>query len=417
MTRLNDDCFAPAGEMMRLADALTLLAEKLGPAAAAETAPLKACLGRVLAEDVVATRDVPPHDNSAMDGYAVFFDDLDGGGETRLEVAGRIAAGHPLEGPPRRRCAYRIFTGAAMPEGPDTVVIQEDCRTDGTAVILPAGVKQGANRRFRGEDVAAGSAVIARGRVMRAQEIGLAASLGLSHLKVYAPLRAAVFSTGDEIRDPSQDAPEGCIFDANRYSVIALLDGLGCTVTDLGILPDDLGAIQGALAAAAPDHDLLITSGGVSLGEEDHVKAAVEALGGLHFWRLAIKPGKPIALGVLDGTAFIGLPGNPVSAMITFMLVGRPVVSMLSGRSFAEPPRFKVGAGFDFKKKPGRREWLRGRLERQGDGQLSVLKYPSEGSGILKSMVESDGLIELPEDLELVNKGDMVDFFPFNEVV
>lgn len=424
MAQLKDDCFAFGGELTPLADALAILSDRVRPVAGAETVSLRHAAGRILAKDIIADRDVPPRDNSAVDGYAVYFDDLDPDGETRLKVSGRIAAGHPLGRPAEKGEAFRIFTGAPMPtgadgtqsSGPDTVFMEEDCEEDGDSVILPAGLKRGSNRRNAGEDVEKGSVVVKAGRRLRAQEVGVAASVGRSEVAVYRPLRAAVFSTGDEVRDPGGDAPEGCIFDANRYAVIALLEGLGADVTDLGILEDDTEAIAGALKDAATGHDLLVTSGGVSAGEEDHVRDAVESLGKIHFWRLAIKPGRPIALGQVGDVAFLGLPGNPVAAMVTFMVIGRPLVLLMSGMAEVTRPRFPVEAGFDYKKKPGRREWARVKLESNGDGRPVAMKYHSSGAGILTSMVEADGLVELPEDTEALEKGAMVDFLPFNEV-
>ncbi|HIJ44190.1 MAG: molybdopterin molybdotransferase MoeA [Rhodospirillales bacterium] len=421
MVQLKDDCFTAGDGLMPLAEGIALLADRLSPVTGIETVAIREAQGRVLAADVVAGRDVPPHDNSAVDGFAVFFDDLDGGGETRLRVTGRSAAGHPMGAPARRREAVRIFTGAPMPEGADTVFMQEDCRIDGDHVILPPGIKRGANRRFKGEDVKKGSTIIKRGKLLRPQEVGLAASVGCSELTVYQRLGVAVFSTGDEVFDPTDGttgggAAEGGIFDANRYTVMGLLEGLGCAVSDIGILPDDEAAIGKALAPAAAAHDLLVTSGGVSVGEEDHVKAAVEALGQLHFWRLAIKPGRPIALGRVGETTFVGLPGNPVAAMVTFMRIARPVVLLLSGRTDIEPPLYRLRADFAHNKKIGRREWLRARLVRDGRGELAAVKYPGGGSGILSSMVEADGLVELGEEQGSVNKGEMVDFLPFSEV-
>jgi len=415
MAQLKDDCFAFGGELMPMDDALAILAERVEPVAEAETVPLADALGRTLAEDISAPRDVPPHDNSAVDGYAVFFDDLQDGGDTRLRVGGRVAAGHPLGRAGERGEAVRIFTGAPMPDGMDTVFMEEDCTPDSGDVILPPGLKQGANRRFRGEDVQAGDVVIAAGSRLRPQELGLAASVGRGTLSVYRPLRAAVFSTGDEVRDPSDDAPEGCIFDANRFSVMGLLKDMGCAVTDLGILADDEDGMAEALGSAARDHDVLLTSGGVSAGEEDHVKAAVERNGEIHFWRLSIKPGRPIALGRVGGTAFVGLPGNPVAAMVTFMVLARPLLLRLGGAREIDAPRYPVIAGFDYKKKTGRREWVRARLNRD-NGRLVAQKYRSGGSGILTSMVFADGLVELPEERGNVTTGEQVDFLPFSEV-
>ncbi|MEO5337900.1 MAG: molybdopterin molybdotransferase MoeA [Magnetospirillum sp. WYHS-4] len=405
--------------MMTLEEALVRLRGSFRAAVGTETVPLRAALGRVLAEDLVAGRDVPPHDNSAMDGYAVRVADLSADLPTRLPVTGRIAAGHPLDRPARPGEALRIFTGAPMPEGTDTVVMQEDVTLDGDHVILPPGIPAGANRRCRGEDVAAGTTIIPRGRLLRAQEIGLAASVGRSELPVAERLRAAVFSTGDELRDPLAGAapPPGCVFDANRFTALALLEGLGCAVTDLGILPDDRAAMAKALAAAARGHHLIVTSGGVSEGEEDHVKAAVEEQGDLHFWKMAIKPGKPVALGRVGRAAFVGLPGNPVSAMVTFMLVGRAVALLLMGRDDIVPPRIPVRAGFSFRRKPGRREWLRVHLERDEDDGLVARKFSSEGSGILTSMVDSDGLVEVPEAVAVIEPGTWVDYISFSEVM
>ena len=410
------DCFAPSQAMIPLEEALARLDAHVSPVTGTETVKLVDALGRVLAETVPADRDVPPHDNSAVDGYALFFDDLNAEAETRLPVAGRIAAGHPLPGTPRRGAAYRIFTGAPMPEGMDTVAMQEDCREDGDFVILPAGLKRGANRRKRAEDVTAGTPVLEPGVRLRPQEIGLAASVGRSELRVRTRLRVAVFSTGDEIRDPDGDAPAGCIYDTNRFTVMGLAAELGFAVTDLGILPDRLDAIRDALDAAARTHDVLITSGGVSIGDEDHVKAAVEALGSLHFWRVAIKPGRPIALGSVGDAFFVGLPGNPVAAMVTFLRIARPVLLRLAGRTDTTPARFRVPAGFSHRKKTGRREWLRAWLETGPGGAPVAVKYPSDGSGILTSMVRASGLVELVEDQGPVSPGDPVDFLPFSEM-
>ncbi len=424
MAQLKDDCFAFGGDLMPLDEALSKLMENVEVVVGAETVPLRQAQGRILAEDITSDRNVPPHDNSAVDGYAVFFDDLNTDADTRLPATGRIAAGHPLDRPAVRGQAYRIFTGAPMPTGenggPETIFMEEDCAweetADGDVVVLPAGLKQGANRRFAGEDVKAGETIIRSGVRLRPQEVGLAASVGCDTLDVYARLRAAVFSTGDEVRDPGTEAAEGCIYDANRYAVMALLEDLGCAVTDLGILQDDTDAITEALAKAALDHDLLVTSGGVSGGEEDHVKDAVESLGQIHFWRLAIKPGRPIALGQVGDVAFLGLPGNPVAAMVTFMVIGRPLVLMLSGAAEGAANYFPVQAGFDYKKKKGRREWARVRLETNSDGHPVAMKHHSSGAGILTSMVEADGLVELDEDTEKLEKGAMVQFLPFNEV-
>ena len=417
MAGLQDDCFSIGDDLMPFDEGLRVLKERAHIVVGTETVALRDALDRIIAEDITAPRDVPPHDNSAVDGYAVRYADLLVNGETRLPVTARIAAGHPLGRGAEEGEAVQIFTGAPVPDGMDTVYMQEDVALDGDEVILPTGIKQGANRRKQGEDVTAGDVVIKTGQVLRAQEIGLAASVGRGKLKVYTRLRCAIFSTGDEVVDPAFDeAGEGAIYDANRYAISALLKGLGCEVTDLGILPDRVAEIRSALHDAYPGHDLIITSGGVSLGEEDHITHVVQSLGSIDFWRLAIKPGRPMAFGKIVDTAFVGLPGNPVAAMVTFMRIARPLILVLSGRTATDPHIYRIPAAFEMDKKAGRREWLRANLQTDENGKACVHKHPSQGSGILTSMVASDGLVELPEDLQRVNKGDLVDFLPFVEM-
>jgi molybdopterin molybdotransferase len=422
MAQLSDDCFAFGGPLIGLDEALKLLLARTEAVTGIERAPLAAARGRVLAEDIVAPRDVPPHDNSAVDGYALYFDDLAPGAETVLPVKGRAAAGHPLEGAQPRASAIRIFTGAPMPigengDGPDTVMMQEDCVEKDGVVHVPPGIKRGSNRRKRGEDIKAGTVILKAGRRLRPQDIGLAASIGLTSVPARLPLRVALFSTGDEIREPGMPAPAGTVYDANRFSLMAALQGLGCAVTDLGILPDRLDAIREALARAAASHDLILTSGGMSTGEEDHIKPAVEALGSLHFWRLAIKPGRPIAFGQVNRVPFVGLPGNPVAVMVTFLRIARPLILRLSGALVSEPRLFKLRADFEHKKKAGRREWVRAFIAKDGSAAGGVLKkFPRQGAGILTSMVESDGLVELGEDVTHLKPGETVDFLPFSEV-
>ena len=400
--------------LMSVAEALARLESKLGVAVAAETLPLPQALFRILAEDVVAPLNVPPHDNSAVDGWAFRHADLPTDGH--LPVVGRVAAGHPFAGELPQGGAVRIFTGAPMPTGADTVAMQEDCREDEGGVVVPTRLRCGDNARNAGEDVTLGSVVLHAGTRLRPQELGIAAAVGRAELSVYRPLRAAVFSTGDEIREPGTVLDPGCIYDTNRFTAGALLRSLGAEVTDLGILPDRLETIQAALKQAAASHDLILTSGGVSVGDEDHVKPAVLALGSLDFWRLAIKPGRPVAIGEVAGTPFIGLPGNPVAVMITFMLIARPMVLRLMGATNTGLQRFAVEAGFAFKRKQGRREYLRAKLV-HSDGRLVAAKFPAEGSGVLSSMVWSDGLVDIPEDRGDIAPGEMVDFVTYAEMM
>jgi len=423
MAQLSDDCFAFGGELMSTHDALARLGETTRPVTKIETCALAQARGRILARDVHSEHDVPPHDNAAVDGWAVYIDDLQAGEDTSLPWHERVPAGQPLGHASPRGAAIRIFTGAPMPSGedgapgPETVLMQEDCAEENGVITIPPGIKRGANRRFAGEDIKRGATILEAGRRLRPQDIGIAASVGMTEFEVYAPLRVAVFSSGDEVFEPGAALPPGGIFDANRFMIIALLEALGCEVNDLGILPDRLDAVQGALKEAAKSHDALVTSGGVSTGEEDHIKGAVEALGHLNFWRLAIRPGRPVALGQVAHVPFVGLPGNPVAVLVTFLRFARPLILRLAGATEIEPQSFRVRADFDYKKKTGRREWLRARLHTLDDGSVTAEKYRHDGAGILSSAVFADGLIELAEDVGAVTPGMMVDFLPFNETM
>ena len=418
MAQLSDDCFATGDALMPVDEALEVLADRLATVAETETVPLRQARGRILAADLVAERAVPPHDNSAVDGYAVRHADLAPDADTRLAIVGRAAAGHPHSGTIGAGQAVRIFTGAPVPGGADTIMMQEDCREadDGASVVVAPGIKRGANLRNEGEDIAAGATILRAGQRLRPQDLGLAASVGTTELSVFAPLRVAVFSTGDEIYEPGRDLPPGAVYDANRETLIALLADMGCAVEDLGILPDRLEAIRDALGQAAAASDLVVTSGGMSVGDEDHVKAAVESLGRLHFWRLAIKPGRPMAFGQIGRVPFVGLPGNPVAMMVTFLRVARPMILRLSGAADLAPHLFRVRVAFDHKKKASRREWVRARLEADGTGGWVATKFPRDGAGILSSMVAADGLVELPEEMTQLKAGSEVDFLPFGEV-
>lgn len=416
MAQLSNDCFAFNGPLMSVEQARALILERVAPVAGTETVPLVEADGRVLAGDVLAPMALPPFDNSAVDGYAVRFDDLAPHGDTSLPVRGRVAAGSSLAGPPSGG-AVRIFTGAPMPAGCDTVFMQEDVRRDGGMVHLPPGLKRGANRRPSGEDVTAGTRVLAAGRRLLPQDVALAAALGLPTLEVRRRLRVAVLSTGDEIVAPGSPLGPAAIYDANRFLLQALLGRLGCAVTDLGILRDERAAVADALSRAAGDHDLLLTSGGVSTGEEDHVRAALEEAGALTFWRLAIKPGRPVALGVVAGVPFIGLPGNPVAVYVTFVQVARALIARLGGETFVAPTPLTAQAAFAYRKKEGRREYVRVRLSRAADGTTTAEKHPQEGAGVVTSLTETDGLVELPEDVTSVTPGDRVDYLPYAVLV
>jgi molybdopterin molybdotransferase len=416
MAQLSDDCFAFGGVLLSVDGALRLIDERLGPVVEAETVPLTVALGRILACDIVAGMDVPPHANSAVDGYAFAHADLLPDRETILPVGGRAAAGHPLGRAMGCGEAIRIFTGASMPTGADTVMMQEDCVVEAGNVRLPPGIRKGANQRNAGEDVESGAVALAAGRRLRAADLGIAAALGLRELPVFRRLRVALLSTGDEVSEPGGPLPPGAIYDANRFMLMALLGALGCAVTDYGIRGDREASLADTLAAAVAAHDLVVTSGGVSAGDEDHVRAAIERLGRLDFWRLAIKPGRPVALGQIAGVPLIGLPGNPVAAAVTFVVLARPLILRLGGAIEPAPPLYRVAAAFAYRKKPGRREYIRARLERNADGLLAR-KYEKDGAGILSSITRSDGLVVLDEAISDLAPGTPVDFLPFAEVL
>ncbi len=408
---------ARGDRLMTAAEALDLIARIAVPVTAAEEIPLARAAGRILARDIVSTMDVPPHANAAVDGYAFFHDDLALTGETFLPVTAKVAAGMALDRRARRGEAIRIFTGAPMPDGCDTVAMQENVRTEGDSIVLDSRTRRGANRREAGEDIAAGSTILRQGRRLGPFDIGLAASAGLTVLPCRQQLRVALFSTGDEVTDPPGVLRPGAIFDANRHALRALLEGVGCTVTDLGVLPDDAAATRNAILDAAGQHHALMTSGGVSVGDEDHVQRTIREHGTLHAWYMAIKPGRPLVLGDIGNATFIGLPGNPAAAMVTFVRFARPLLLRLGGADDVAPKTFDVRSAFGRNKKGGRREYVRVHLRRDGDGVTEAHAFDREGAGLLSSLVDTDGLAELPEEMTRLEAGDMIEVLPFSEVL
>jgi len=414
MAQLSDDSFAFGGKLMPVDDAVAILSARVKPVGEVETVDLRHADGRILAQDVSAPLPLPPFTNSAVDGYAVRSRDLARDAPLAFPVEGRNQAGAAATQAITPGRAVRIFTGAPMPEGADTVFMQEDVRLDaGGAVILPSGLKAGANVRAIGEDFAAGATALPAGRRLRPQDVALAAGLGLTRIEVRRRIRVAVFSTGDEIVSPGAPRGPAQVFDSNRFMLIAMAARFACEVSDLGILPDDRASLAGALKKAAGAHDLIVTTGGVSTGEEDHVKAAVERAGSLVQWRMAIKPGRPVAMGVINGTAFIGLPGNPVASFVTFAHVVRPTILALAGAVQEKLIPMPVAAAFGYKKKIGRREYVRVNLRKGPMGALEAIKFPREGAGLLSSLVETDGLVELGEEITLVEPAQTVGFLSY----
>jgi molybdopterin molybdotransferase len=407
MAQLTDDCFAFGGALLPLAEAQARIAALFAPVTGTETLPLPRAVGRVLAGDVTAPVSLPPYANSAVDGYAFRHADLNPSGETRLKLAGRLAAGQMPQAVPRG-VAVRIFTGAVLPDGLDTVMMQEDCsEADGT-VRLPPGLKRGANARPVGEDIQTGALALPAGRRLMPPDLALVAALGLSHIAVRKPLRVTVFSTGDELVDPPSPLRPGRIYDANRAMLLGLLARLGAKTSDGGILPDRRDATAAALREAASQSHLIFTSGGVSTGEEDHVREAIADAGEIAFWRVGIKPGRPVALGRIGATPLLGLPGNPVAALVTFSALGRPLFDRLSGAIYKAPPMLLARAGFAYRKKSGRLEYVRVTLDAEGVAH----RYPKEGAGIITSLTESDALMALPEELVQLSPGDCAPVTP-----
>jgi molybdopterin molybdotransferase len=418
--RLLDDCFLHDRDRLRHDEALAILRERLAPVADVKEIALEKALGRVCANAVNAPRPVPAADNSAVDGYAFAHADYNATGGF-FPISARIAAGHPSAESLAIGSAARIFTGAPMPERSDTVAMQEDCeqhRQDGRDfVIIPPGLKPGANRRKAGEDLLAGETIVEAGTILRPQEIGAIASTGAGTATCFAPLRVAVLSTGDEILKAGAPFRAGGVYDSNRPLLAALLATLPVTVTDLGILPDRADIVRAALTEAAATHDAVLATGGASRGEEDHVVTALGALGHRHMWQLAIKPGRPMSFGQIGDCVVLGLPGNPVAAFVCFVLYVRQALLALAGAAWHEPRRMILQAEFEIaKKKPDRREFLRGLLVEEEAGIHRVAKYPRDGSGLITSLREADGLVEIPEDVTAVAKGDPVRFLPFSEV-
>ena len=413
MAQLSDDCFAFGGPLLPIDEVERLINERVTPVSETETIPLKDARGRVLAADVTAPIDLPPFDNSAVDGYAVRHTDLRKD-ETQLAIVDRLTAGHAAARQIGAGEAIRIFTGAPMPAGADTVFMQEDVRLDGSSVILPPGLKRGANRRLAGEDVRCGTIALPAGRRLLPQDLSMAAALGLRDLPVRRRVRVAIFSTGDEIVEPGTPLPAAGLYDANRALLRALLARLDAQVSDLGILRDDREKLSARLVEAAEGQDLVLTSGGVSTGEADYVKDAIGAAGSLVFWRVAIKPGRPVAMGVLRGTAFIGLPGNPVAVFVTFARVVRPLLLRLAGANPEPLIALPVKAGFAYRKKKGRREYVRVSLTRRDDGYYEAHKHPQDGAGVISSLTATDGLAELADDVTEIAKGEMIGFLPYS---
>nr|WP_314628543.1 gephyrin-like molybdotransferase Glp [uncultured Janthinobacterium sp.] len=397
--------------MLSVAEAQAFMLGAARPLAEVELVDTMRANGRVLASEQTSTLNVPERDNTQMDGYAVRAQDC-ASGAASLPVSQRIAAGHVGQ-PLQPGTAARIFTGALLPDGADCVVMQEQCSVLDGVVTVKHVPHAGEWVRRQGEDIRAGGVILGAGRRLRSQEMGLAASVGLAQLPVLRKLRVAVFFTGDELAMPGEPLAPGAVYNSNRFTLRGLLENLGCEITDLGIVPDSLEATRAVLRQAADGNDLIITSGGVSVGEEDHIKPAVEAEGKLNMWQIAVKPGKPLAFGEVQGAFFVGLPGNPVSSFVTFLLFVRPFILRLQGVEGDLAPRsYALPAAFERLKADKRNEFLRAKIN--GEGELEL--FANQSSGVLTSTVWGDGLIDCPPGLSIA-RGDKLRFIPFNELL
>ncbi|MFM0270376.1 molybdopterin molybdotransferase MoeA [Paraburkholderia aspalathi] len=411
--------------MLSTAEALATLLSAASPIPGTESIPTLDALNRVLSADVISPLDVPPMNTSSMDGYAIRTEDLATDGDRRLPVSQRIPAGHAPE-PLKPGTAARIFTGATVPPGADAIVMQEQTEAAGNEVTILHSPAPGEWITAQGADIRSGSIILPAGTRLTPQALGLAASVGCAELKVRRRVKVAVFFTGDELTMPGEPLKPGAIYNSNRFTLRGLLEKLGCEVTDYGIVPDKLDATRATLREAAQAHDLILTCGGVSVGEEDHVKPAVEAEGRLSMWQIAMKPGKPLAFGAVRRAAqqadaaatasaetfFIGLPGNPVSSFATFLLFVRPFVLLLAGMQTVEPRALSLRADFTQKKADRRNEFLRARINPAGGLDL----FPNQSSAVLTSTVWGDGLIDNPPN-HAISAGETVRFIPFSELL
>lgn len=410
------DAFSVTADMTSAQVALERLLKDTPLPKKTEQVKLREALGRTLARTVYSGLNIPPFDNSAVDGFAIQHQYLKKNEPSTFEITDRIVAGAPGAGGLGDNKAAQIFTGAPIPDGADTVVPMEVCTVEDGFVTIPFVKAPGQNIRPAGEDIKKNTAILKEGTGLRPQDIALAASIGEEELTVFTPPSVAVFSTGSEILDPGDGRHyrSGLRYDSNRYLLLGLCERLGCRITDLGILDDNKDQIRETFQKLKGKYDLVLTSGGISSSEEDHVKQAFEAAGGkLDLWKVAIRPGRPLAFGKAGSTFFMGLPGNPVATFVTYSIFTRPLILRMSGVSHLDLIKIPVRTNFEIKKRVGRREWLRVWITRDKNNQLLAEKYPSEGSGILSSIVVTDGLLELPDELSYVNKGDVMDFLPF----
>lgn len=418
------NCFDPLanpGGMLTVADSVARILAQIAMPEHVETIPLSHAINRVLAEDKVSAFDVPQHTNSAMDGYAVCAEKLLSQKQTSqqhsLKLVGQVLAGGAYAGSVNVNEAVEIMTGAALPAGADSIVIREAVTRKGEQIVFSGCVNVGQHVRQKGEDIQRGSVALSAGSLIRPQEQGLLASLGARHVVVFKPVRVAIFSTGDEVVAQGQVLPENCIYDTNRFTLIGLLQRMGCSVVDLGIIEDSQASMQQVLSEAAQKADMIVSSGGVSMGQADYIKQALEAVGNIGFWRVAMRPGRPLAFGTVAQTPFFGLPGNPVAVMVTFLQFVQPALRKMMGQQGWQPIKLMAVAQETLKSRAGRVDYSRGIYRINDQGELVVQATGAQGSGILTSMVQANCLIEIGEQYSQVEAGDRVLIQPFSDLL
>lgn len=413
--KLLDDCFLHDKDRMRHDDAVALILERTAPVTDVETIVLSQAHGRVLAEQYAAPQDIPAFNNAAVDGYAFAGQELKADTDGRFNVVMRVAAGHAPQRALKKGEAARVFTGAVMPEGADTCLMQEDATVKGTRLVVPKGLKPGANTRLAGEDVKKGEVMLRSGQRLRPQDVAAIASGGAGRVQAFARLKVGLISTGDEIVRPGNILGDGKVYDSNHHLLRGLLNTVGAEPVDYGVIPDEQSRVERAVRTAAIECDVILTTGGASRGEADFVVETIQSMGTLHAWQLAVKPGRPLAMGQIDDTVFFGLPGNPVAAFVTFLLYAQPMFARLQGANWQVPQRYPLPAGFAIpRKKTDRREFWRGWIDNTDDGPV-LRKFGRDGSGLISGLRQATGLIEVPEDISKVQQGDLLGFLPFSE--
>jgi len=416
MVQLTKDTLSTGRKLIKLKIALSKIQKNISYKTKTKNIFVNNALGHIVAEDIFARRNVPPHSNSAVDGYAIRFNDTKKNLERTFTITGKYKAGSYYKEALKIMCTVRVLTGATLPKGSDTVIMEEDCQVNGNKIILPKKIIKGINFRSLGEDIKIKDKVFSKGHKILPQDIGILSSLGLKKVKINIPLKINVFSSGDEIMNSHKKLDKGQLYDSNRPMIINLLLKIGCTVKDLGILPDNRKEILNNLISASKNCDLIISSGAMSLGDEDHIRDIIEKNGSLDIWKLAIKPGRPVGYGSFKNTPILALPGNPVAAFVTFLIIGIPLIKKMSGAKDINPTKYKLPVNFIYKKKPGRIEYLRVRTINK-NGILMLEKFHKEGAGILTSTSWADGLAILDEDTIQLNYNDLVNYISFNEIL